>query len=135
MKLETLRGRKAALARFRIIFIHSAQRLQNLTAWFREVRGDFHELPASVRQAVGQQDLGAVVKLGSIPRQRIAPLERRGEFARAMIEHVAQIFTGVRAAREVQRKRRLRLCGVGGPQIELGWVCGSPSKFCRRGCA
>ena len=57
MKREPLGWRKLALARLRIIFIDVAQRLQNITAWFREVRGHFHKLPSSVRETVGQQDL------------------------------------------------------------------------------
>jgi hypothetical protein len=34
------------LAPFRIIFIDVAQRLQNITARFREVRGNFYKLPS-----------------------------------------------------------------------------------------
>ena len=66
MKLETLRWRKFSRARLRIVFIYVAQRLQNIAALFREVRGHFDKLPASVRQAVGQQDLGAVTQFGRI---------------------------------------------------------------------
>jgi hypothetical protein len=49
MKLEALRWGKAALPRLRIIFIDVAQRLQNITACFREVCGDLYKLPSSVR--------------------------------------------------------------------------------------
>ena len=90
-------------ARLRIIFIYVAQRLQNIAAWFREVRGHFHKLPSSMRQTVGQQDLGAVAQFGRIARQRITHLKGRAEIRCAVLEHIAQIFARVLAAGEVQR--------------------------------
>src|SRR5260370_38415201 len=103
MKLETLGCRKMALARFRIIFIYVAQSLQNITAWFREVRGHFHELPSSMREAVGQQDLHAATECGHIPRQGITHLNGPGEIRHSMLQHIAQIFARVLPPSEVQR--------------------------------
>ena len=115
-----------ALARFRIIFIYVAQRLQNITAWFREVRGDFYKLPSSVRQTVGQQDLGAVGELGRIARQRITHLQGPGEIRCAVFEHIAQIFARVLAASEVQGDPASFLCGhdAGGEHAGavVGWL-------------
>src|SRR5207245_7695479 len=111
MKDEALRGRKAALARLRIIFIYVAQRLQNITAWFREVCGDLYKLPSSVRETVGQQDLRAVGELGRIARQRITHLKGPGEIRCSVLEHIAQIFARVLAASEVQGDPASFLCG------------------------
>ena len=47
------------LARFGIVAIHLAQHLQHVAAFAGEVIRYVHELPASVRKAVSQQDLHA----------------------------------------------------------------------------
>src|ERR1700691_6496846 len=91
-----------ALARPPIIFIDVAQRLQNITAWFREVRGHVYKLPSSMSQTVSEQDLRAVAQFGCIARQRITHLQGSGEIRAAVLEHIAQIFAGVLAAGEVQ---------------------------------
>ena len=91
-----------ALTRLRIIFIDVAQRFENITAWFREVRGYVYKLPSSMSQTVSEQNLGAVAQFRCIARQRITHLQRRGEIRSAVLEHIAQIFAGVLAAGEVE---------------------------------
>jgi hypothetical protein len=59
MKQQAVLRRQLGGARFRMIFTDAAQRFENVAAGFREVRGHFHELPSSKRQAVGPQDLDA----------------------------------------------------------------------------
>jgi hypothetical protein len=54
-------------------------------AWFREVRGDLHKPPSSVRETVGQQELCAAGEFGRIARQRIAHLNGRSELLDAML--------------------------------------------------
>src|SRR5271163_2801968 len=100
-----------ALARLRIVFIDVAQRLQNITAWFREVCGDLYELPSSMRQTVSEQNLRAVAQFGCIARERIAHLQGPGEIGSTVFEHIAQIFAGVLAAGEVERNFASWLCG------------------------
>ena len=56
-----------------------------------------------MRQTVREQDLRAVGEFGRIARQRIAHLEGPGETRCAVFEHIAQIFTCMLAAGEVQR--------------------------------
>jgi len=101
MKSEAFDGRELSQARLRIICIHFAQCLQNITAWFRKVRGDFHKLSSSVGQTVGRQDLRTVSQFRRVTRQRIAHLKRPGELDCAVLEHIAQIFAGLLAAGEV----------------------------------
>jgi hypothetical protein len=68
MKQQAVLRRQFGGARFRIIFIDAAQRFQNITAWFREVRGDLYELPSSVRQTVGRQDrVSCAISPGLLP--------------------------------------------------------------------
>jgi hypothetical protein len=59
MKPQPLILRQTALARFGIVAIHLAQHLQHVSAFDGEVLRYVHELPASVRETVSQQDLRA----------------------------------------------------------------------------
>jgi len=59
MKSQPLFLSQTALARFGIVAIHLAQHLQHVAAFAGEVLRYVHELPASVRETVGQQDLHA----------------------------------------------------------------------------
>lgn len=115
-----------ALARFRSLFIHVAQRLQHLTAWFREVRGHFYKLPPSLRQTVDQQNPGAVGELGRVARQRSTHLPGPGKIRGAVWEHIAQIFARVLATGEVQGDPAPWLCGhdAGGEHTGavVGWL-------------
>src|ERR1022692_2363903 len=124
MKRKALGYREMALARLRIIFVDVAQRLQNITAGFREVRGHFYKLPSSVCEAVGQQNLRAVAQLSYIARQRITHLQGPGEICGTMLEHIAQIFTCVLAAGEVQRDPAPLLCGHDAAGEDTGAVVG-----------
>src|SRR5277367_825523 len=103
MKLETLRWRKFSRACLGIVFIYVAQRFQNIAALFWEVCGYRDELAATVRQAVGQQDLSAVAQFRRVARQGITHLNGRAELCYAVLQYVAQIFPGVLAPSEVQR--------------------------------
>src|ERR1700730_6662412 len=115
-----------ALARLRIIFIDVAQRLQNITAEFREVRGDLYELSPSMRQTVGPQNLRAVAQLRYIARQRITHLQGSGEICSTMFEYIAQIFARVLGAGEVQGDPAPLLGGydAGGEHASalVGWL-------------
>jgi hypothetical protein len=74
-----------------------------IEAWFRKVCGDFHKLSSSVREIVGEQDLGAVSEFGRIARQRVAHQNGPSEFRYTVFEHIAQIFARMLAAAKVQR--------------------------------
>src|SRR5277367_3132688 len=91
-----------ALTRLRIIFINVAQRLQNITARFREVRGHVYKLPATMSQTVSEQDLRAVAQFGRITRQRITHLQGPGKIRGAMLEQIGKFSAAVLAAVEVE---------------------------------
>ena len=64
MKPQPLVRRQAAFTRFGIVAVHLAEHLQHVAAFAGEVLRHIYKLPASMRQTVGQQDLGP----GSKPR-------------------------------------------------------------------
>ena len=111
MKQQAVLRRQFGGACFRIIFIYVAQCFENVTAGIGETRRDFHKLPSSMREAVGQQDLDAFGKCGGVARQCVAHLHGRGQCFGTMRQHIAQIFAGVLAAGEVHRDLASFLCG------------------------
>jgi hypothetical protein len=66
-------------------------------ALFRKVRGDFHKLPSSMGETVGQQDLSAVTQFRCVARQGITHLNGPGEFRYAVLQNITQVFAGVLA--------------------------------------
>src|ERR1700689_817442 len=102
MKPYTLCWRKLSRARLRIVFIDVAQGLQNIAALLGKVRSYFHKLAPSMREAVRQQDLGAVAEFRRVARQSITHLNGRAKLFRAMPQYIAQIFPQVLAPGEVQ---------------------------------
>ena len=58
VKPQPLIRRQATIASFGIMAVHLAEHLQHIAAFAREVLHHIDKLPASMRQAVGQEGLG-----------------------------------------------------------------------------
>ena len=68
MELQTLIRRQSMVPRFGIMAVDQAKHFQHIAAFAREVLRHVYKLPSSMRQAVGQKDLGPGVKPRDIAR-------------------------------------------------------------------
>jgi hypothetical protein len=103
MESQPLLRTQALLARFGIMAVHLAQRLQHVTAFGGKVLSHFYKLSATVREAFGQQDLHAGRQLRHVARQRIAHLDQRGQFRSPLLQYLGQILARMLGSGEVQR--------------------------------
>ena len=95
--------RQTTLTCFGIVTIYLARHRKHIAAFTGEVLRHIHELPASMREAVGRQDLHSYSQLRHIARQRIAHLNRAGQFRPALLQHLGEVLAGVTTARKIQR--------------------------------